>query len=132
MDGCIYFFDIKNLFKRRFWIFDKWAQNGLNGNADMRIYLSGCKDCIFGEHTYLFFATTTPRRWTAISMGALRCQTAIGSLSTAGVPISQTFECPVTVPAIIFVHALLVHVFIVRVLLINYLSDSVSRDEYYC
>jgi len=53
----------------------------------MRIYLSGRKDRIRGEHTYLFFATTTPRRWTAISMGALRCQTAIVSLSTAGVPI---------------------------------------------
>jgi len=46
------------------------------------------KDRVSVEHTHLFFTSTTPRRWTAISMGALRCQTAIGSLSTAGVPLS--------------------------------------------
>jgi len=45
------------------------------------------KDRVSVEHTRLFFATTTPRRWTAIIMGADRYQTAIGSLSTAGVPI---------------------------------------------
>jgi hypothetical protein len=45
------------------------------------------KDRVSVEHTHLFFATTTPRRWTAISMGALRRRNAIGSLSTAGVPI---------------------------------------------
>ena len=39
------------------------------------------------ENTRLFFTTTTPRRWTAISMGALRRRNAIGSLSTDIVPI---------------------------------------------
>jgi hypothetical protein len=72
----------------------------------MRIYLSGRKDRIFGEHTYLFFATTTPRRWTAISMGALRCQTAIVSLSTAGVPIPLDFGHRASRPRIFFVRAL--------------------------
>jgi len=69
----------------------------------MRIYLSGRKDRIRGEHTYLFFATTTPRRWTAISMGALRDQTAIVSLSTAGVPIPQNLGRPGIMP-IKFLH----------------------------
>jgi hypothetical protein len=72
----------------------------------MRIYLSGRKDRIFGEHTYLFFTTTTPRRWTAISMGALRYQTAIGSLSTAGVPIPLDFGHRAPRPRIFFVRAL--------------------------
>jgi hypothetical protein len=54
----------------------------------MCIYLSRRRDRVSVEHTCLFFATTTPRRWTAIGMGALRYQTAIGSLSTASVPTS--------------------------------------------
>ena len=45
------------------------------------------RDRVSVEHTHLFFATTTPRRWTAIIMGADRYQTAIGSLSTDIVPI---------------------------------------------
>jgi hypothetical protein len=49
------------------------------------------RDRVSVENTRLFFATTTPRRWTAISMGALRCQTAIGSLSTDIVPLSLNF-----------------------------------------
>jgi hypothetical protein len=49
------------------------------------------RDYVVVEHTYLFFTSTTPRRWTAITMGALRYQTAIGSLSTASVPISTIF-----------------------------------------
>lgn len=43
MGGCIYFFDIKNLFKRQFCRFITLVQNGLNRNAGinmgyMRIY----------------------------------------------------------------------------------------------
>ena len=53
----------------------------------MHIYLSGRRDCLSVEHIHSFFSTTTPRRWTAISMGAIRRRNAIGSLSTAGVPI---------------------------------------------
>jgi hypothetical protein len=45
------------------------------------------KDCVSVEHTHLFFTSTTPRRWTAITMGALRRRNAIGSLSTDIVPI---------------------------------------------
>jgi hypothetical protein len=54
----------------------------------MCIYLSRRRDRVSVEHTCLFFATTTPRRWTAIGMGALRYQTAIGPLATASDPRS--------------------------------------------
>jgi len=54
----------------------------------MRIYLRWVEIVFLLKIPIFFFRTTTPRRWTAIGMGALRYQTAIGSLSTASVPTS--------------------------------------------
>ena len=44
------------------------------------------KDCLRVENTYLFCTPTAPHRWTAIGMGAIRYQTAIGALSNDSVP----------------------------------------------
>jgi hypothetical protein len=50
--------------------------------------LSGRRDRMSVECTCLFFISTTPRRWTAIGMGALRDHPAIGPLATASDPRS--------------------------------------------
>jgi hypothetical protein len=59
-----------------------------------RVYvyiLSMVKRCLSGENTYLFFATTPPYRWTAISMGASRHQNDSGSISIDIDPPSPNF-----------------------------------------
>jgi len=49
------------------------------------------KDRLSGEHISNFFTPTPPHRWTAIGMGALRYQTAIGPLSIDNGPRSPFF-----------------------------------------
>jgi len=49
------------------------------------------KDYVSVENIYLFLHTTPPHRWTAIGMGALRYQTAIGPLSIDNGPRSLFF-----------------------------------------
>ena len=48
----------------------------------MRIYCRGVEIVCLLRIPIAFLCATTPRRWTAIIMGALRYQTAIGSLSS--------------------------------------------------
>jgi hypothetical protein len=72
----------------------------------MRIYARWVEIVFLLRIPIAFLCATTPRRWTAISMGALRCQTAIVSLSTAGVPIPLDFGHRASRPRIFFVRAL--------------------------
>jgi len=70
----------------------KWVKWKFRDKCGVYAYIPSMgRDRISVEHTHLFFATTTPRRWIAIGMGADRHQTAIGSLSTASVPLSLNF-----------------------------------------
>lgn len=67
----------------------KWVKWNFANKYGVYAYIRSMgRDRVSVENTHIFFATTTPRRWTAIGMGADRHQTAIGSLSTAGVPLS--------------------------------------------
>jgi hypothetical protein len=60
-------------------------------NCGYAYILSGRRDRISVMNTSGFLCDTAPRRWTAIGVGAIRYQTAIGALSTASVPRAVTF-----------------------------------------
>jgi len=64
----------------------------------MRIYARGVEIVFLLRIPIAFLCATAPRRWTAISMGAIRRRNAIGSLSTAGVPILQNLGRPGMMP----------------------------------
>jgi hypothetical protein len=68
--------------------FCKVGIKGVKWKRGYAYILSGRRDRICVENTTgaLFFCAR--RRWTAIGMGAIRAHPAIGSLSTAGVPIA--------------------------------------------
>jgi hypothetical protein len=69
----------------------KAGTKGLFWNLGYAYILSGRRDRISVMNTSGFLCDTAPRRWTAIGVGAIRYQTAIGALSTASVPIPTTF-----------------------------------------
>jgi hypothetical protein len=48
--------------------------------------LSMGRDCVRVENTHSYKIFLPPRRWTAIGVGAVRHQTAIGPLSNASAP----------------------------------------------
>jgi hypothetical protein len=110
--------------------FYKVGAKGLFWNLGYAYILSGRKDriCVENIHSFAFFCAR--RRWTAIGVGALRAHTAIGSLSPAIVSIPTTFLYNAQGRAPFCTRALLVHIFVVRVLCDGYLNGRVDTDEY--
>ena len=89
----------------------KWVKWNFANKYGVYAYIRSMgRDRVSVEHTRLFFATTTPRRWIAIGMGADRYQTAIGSLSTAGVPIPLKFGHRASRPRSFFMLAISYHI----------------------
>jgi hypothetical protein len=111
--------------------FYKVSAKGLFWNLGYAYILSGCRDRIRVENIHSFAFFCARRRWTAIGVGAFRAHPAIGSLSPAIVSISTTFLYNAQGRAPFCTRALLVHIFVVRVLLGHYLTNPISRDEYY-
>ena len=69
----------------------KVGAKGLFWNLGYAYILSGRRDYVSVMNTSGFLYDTAPRRWTAIGVGAIRAHPAIGSLSTASVPIPIAF-----------------------------------------
>jgi len=104
---------------------------GLFRNLGYAYILSGRKDRIRGENTHSFAPFCARRRWTAIGVGAIRYNTARAPLSTAIVRNLTSLLYDARCRAPFCTRALLVHVFVVRVLVGDNVDHLIYPDEYH-